>query len=99
MDTRYRPFVKLEMSRHDAKELLALVKADTTMINGARKRIKKELVDGLKPLYYYEVQCYDCHRFFEVVSEKKCKLSEIVADLDKGDGLGILCSNCQEDYK
>lgn len=91
MTTYNEPFVTLEMSRHDAKELLALLKTDKTLINGSCKRICKEIREGLKPWYIYTVKCSDCSRTWEYKTQEKIT--------DKEPLEGGYCSRCSDDYK
>lgn len=99
MDTQYNSVVTVEMSRHDAKELLAFIKTSTPMPNSVQKRILSELRDGLKPTYHYEIPCYDCRKIIEVTSHKKMTFAQVIEAMDRVDGLGILCSHCLDNYK
>lgn len=90
MTTFHEPLITVEMSRHDAKELLVLLKSDKQMINGSRGRIRKEICEGLKPWYIYTVACSDCSKLWEFRTQVKRK--------DKEPLKGV-CNNCSDDYK
>jgi hypothetical protein len=91
MTTYHQPFVTLDMSRHDAKELLALLKTDKTLANSSRKRLCKELREGLKTWYIYTVKCSDCSNTWEHRTQKKLT--------DKEPIQGGCCVQCSVIYK
>lgn len=89
--TEHPQWVEVSFSRHDAIALQKVLAVDTSLSDSTRKRLKKMLVDKLKPYYTYQIKCRDCPRVYPFVSQKVIPTDEIAK--------GGICVVCSDDYK
>ena len=89
--TEHRQWIDVSLTRHDAIRLVEVLKMDTHLSDSTRKRLKKMLVDKLKPWYTYQIKCQDCPRVYPLTTQKVIPQEEIAK--------GGICVVCSDDYK